>query len=207
MDAGTFVFELNGVRWVIDPGNQNYYLLNRIGFNLAGSCQDCARWTLLTKKNQGHSTIAVNDAPFKVGGFAPVTDFNDSETPEASIDLTGLYGGNLTSLKRKVVKESNQSVLIQDQIDINDSTRNITWGLMIVADVVLVKNGAILKKDGKELRVSILTPENLNFSVISLDPPPLEIDKSIDKLKRLEIKIPAWTLERGNGTLKVRLSK
>jgi hypothetical protein len=26
MDAGTFVLELNGVRWVVDPGNQNYYL-------------------------------------------------------------------------------------------------------------------------------------------------------------------------------------
>ena len=31
MDAGTFVFELNGVRWVVDPGNQSYYPLNKIG--------------------------------------------------------------------------------------------------------------------------------------------------------------------------------
>jgi hypothetical protein len=62
MDAGTFVFELNDVRWVIDPGNQPYYPLNRIGFNLSGHCQDCPRWTLLTKRNTGHSTITVNDA-------------------------------------------------------------------------------------------------------------------------------------------------
>ncbi|MBT6767164.1 MAG: hypothetical protein HOA90_21745, partial [Prolixibacteraceae bacterium] len=61
MDAGTFVFELNGVRWVIDPGNQSYYPLNKIGFNLSGHCQDCPRWTLLTKRNDAHSTITVND--------------------------------------------------------------------------------------------------------------------------------------------------
>jgi len=207
MDAGTFVFELNGVRWVIDPGNQSYYPLNKIGFNLAGQCQDCPRWTLLTKKNQGHSTISINDNRFQVTGYAPVTDFKDTEKPEASIDLTELYGGNVTSLKRKIVKESNLSILIEDKIEINDSTRNITWGLMTVADVVLVKNGAILKQDGKELRLSILTPENLNISVISLDPPPMEIDKSIDNLKRLEIRIPAWTIENGNGTLRVRLSQ
>ncbi|MEX1241194.1 MAG: heparinase II/III family protein [Cyclobacteriaceae bacterium] len=206
MDAGTFVFELNGVRWVIDPGNQNYYLLNRIGFNLAGGCQDCPRWTLLTKKNQGHSTISINDNRFQVTGYAPVTDFKDTEKPEASIDLTELYGGNIASLKRKIVKESNVSILIEDQIEVNDSTRNVTWGLMTVADVVLVKNGAILKQDGKELRLSILTPENLNISIISLDPPPMEIDKSINNLKRLEIRIPAWTIENGNGTLRVRLS-
>ena len=31
MDAGSFIFELNGVRWVIDPGKQSYGLLERAG--------------------------------------------------------------------------------------------------------------------------------------------------------------------------------
>ncbi|NQU52875.1 MAG: heparinase II/III family protein, partial [Bacteroidetes bacterium] len=86
MDAGTFVFELNGIRWVIDPGNQSYYPLNKIGFNLSGHCQDCPRWTLLTKKNQGHSTITINDARFDVTGQAKIIDFKTGEKPEVSID-------------------------------------------------------------------------------------------------------------------------
>lgn len=207
MDAGTFIFELNGVRWVVDPGNQNYYLLNRIGFNLAGSCQECPRWTLLTKNNRGHSTITVNDELFNVTGYAPVVDFRDGETPEASIDMTELYGGKLASATRRIKKESDQSVLIEDRIAVNDSTKNITWGLMTVADVVLVKNGALLRQDGKELRISILAPEGLSFSIISLDPPPLEIDKSIDYLKRLEIRVPAWMIKNGDQTITVRLSE
>lgn len=206
MDGGTFVFELNGVRWVIDPGNQSYYPLNRIGFNLSGQCQECPRWTLLTKKNQGHSTITVNDARFNVEGYAPLIDFQDDETPEVSFDLTDLYNGNVTSLKRRIVKENDRSILIEDDLEINDSTRSITWGLMTVADIELVKNGAILRNEGKELHLSILAPTNLNVSVISLDPPPMEIDKTIDHLKRLEIRIPAWIIENGGETLKVRLS-
>lgn len=206
MDAGTFVFELNGVRWVIDPGNQSYYPLNRIGFNLAGQCQDCPRWSLLTKKNQGHSTISVNDARFKVEGYAPVIHFEDDEMLEASIDLTDLYNGNVNSLKRRIIKESNQSVLIEDEIEINDSTRMVTWGLMTIADIELTKNGAILRQAGKQLRVSILAPADLRFSVISLDPPPMQIDKTIDNLKRLEIRIPAWTIGTGREIVKVRLS-
>lgn len=206
MDAGTFIFELNGVRWVIDPGNQPYYPLNRIGFNLSGHCQDCPRWTLLTKRNTGHSTLTVNDARFLVTAFAPITDFNTDGRPEVTIDMTEIYGGNLTSLKRKFMKESNKSFLIEDQIETNDSTRNITWALMTVAQVTQVNDGAVLHQDGKKLKLTILSPEELEFSVISLDPPPLEIDKTIKNLKRIEIRVPAYLFSNGKGQIRVRLS-
>ncbi len=206
MDAGTFIFELDGVRWVIDPGNQPYYPLNKIGFNLSGHCQNCPRWTLLTKKNQGHSTVTVNDARFKVDGYAPITDFQNGETPEVSIDMTQLYGDNLNSLHRKFVKESSRSVLIEDKFEINDSTKTIVWGLMTIADVEPIKGGAILKQDDKELSLSILSPGDLHVSVISLDPPPLEIDKTIENLKRIEIRIPAYTVRDKHGIIKIRLA-
>ena len=174
MDAGTFVFELNGIRWVIDPGNQSYYPLNKIGFNLSGHCQDCPRWTLLTKKNQGHSTITINDERFDVTGHAKIIDFKEGAQPEVIIDMTELYFGNLNSLQRRFVKESNTSILIDDKIETNDSTKNISWGLMTLAEVQPIENGAILKQDGKELRLSILEPEGVNVSIISIDPPPME---------------------------------
>lgn len=207
MDAGTFVFDLDGVRWVLDPGNQRYYLLNKIGFNLSGHCQDCPRWTLLTKKNQGHSTITVNDERFQVDGYAPITDFKDGDQPEVTIDMTDLYGGNLNSLHRKFVKESSRSVLIEDKFEINDSTKMIIWGLMTTANVEPIMGGAILKQDGKELRMTILSPEDSEISVISLDPPPLEIDKTIENLKRIEIRIPAYFAIESDGIIKVRLAR
>lgn len=206
MDAGTFVFELNGVRWVPDPGNQSYYPLNRIGFKLSDHSQDGERWTLLTKKNQGHSTITVNDARFLVNGKATFTGFKDSGTPEVTIDMTPLYGNNLKSLTRRFVKESNQSVLIEDRFEINDSTKIITWGLMTQAEVQPTKNGAILKQDGKKLHLEILSHPGLSVSVIALDPPPLPIDKTIENLKRIEIHIPAWMVQNRKTNLTVRLS-
>lgn len=77
MDAGSFIFELNGVRWVIDPGNQNYNTLEQAGFDLWSSCQDCQRWILLTKGNHGHSTITVNDQRFINNGYAPLISFKE----------------------------------------------------------------------------------------------------------------------------------
>jgi hypothetical protein len=206
MDAGTFVLELNGVRWVVDPGNQNYYLLNRIGFRLSDHSQNGERWTLLTKKNQGHSTITVNDERFLVNSTATILDFKNTASPEVTIDMTSLYGDNLRSLKRRFVKESNRSVLVEDHIEISDSTRNITWGLMTQADVNADAHGATLKQDGKILKMTILEPSGAKISLISLDPPPLAIDKTIKGLKRIEISVPAWTVINKKGQIKIRLS-
>jgi hypothetical protein len=206
MDAGSFVFELDGVRWAIDPGNQNYQPLNQIGFQLSNSKQDSERWTLLTKNNFGHSTITVNNELFHVKANAPVIDFKDGAIPEATLDMTELYGENIERMERKFIKENNQSLLIEDHFDTNEKTKVITWQMMTVADVMLTKNGAILRQDGKILKLSIVSPQDLEVSIISLDPPPLEIDKKIKNLKRIEISIPVQTLKNSKGTLKVKLS-
>ena len=206
MDAGTFVFELDGVRWAIDPGNQPYYPLNKIGFNLAGHCQDCPRWTLLTKKNQGHSTITVNDERFNVDGHAKIIDFKDSDQPEVTIDLTPLYFDNIDQVHRRFVNENNRSLLIEDKIIPNESTEKITWGFMTTAEVQPTNDGAILRQDGKEVKFLISEPKNPSVSIISLDPPPMEIDKTIQGLKRIEIRIPVWTIQNGECLIKVRIS-
>jgi hypothetical protein len=206
MDAGSFVFELDGVRWSIDPGNQSYYPLNRIGFNLSGHCQDCPRWTLLTKKNQGHSTITVNDERFDVEATAKIIDFSEGEQPEVTIDLTPLYFGNVEMVHRRFVKENNISVIIEDRIRANESTEEITWGLMTEAEVQATSDGAILQQEGKKLKLVITEPKNLSVSIISLDPPPLKIDKTIKKLKRIEIRVPSYLFQNKEGVIRVRLS-
>jgi hypothetical protein len=46
MDAGSFVFELDGVRWSVDMGMQDYNAVEQAGFDLWGRCQECMRWNL-----------------------------------------------------------------------------------------------------------------------------------------------------------------
>ncbi|MCE5347893.1 MAG: heparinase II/III-family protein [Bacteroidales bacterium] len=206
LDAGTFVFELNGVRWVIDPGSQDYNSLEQAGFDLWNQCQDCQRWTLLTKGNHGHGTLTVDDARFIVKAKASIIDFKDGQIPEATIDMSPVFKGHLKSATRKFIKDTDHSITIEDQIITEDSTKNITWAIMTTAEVIPTSNGAILKQDGKELNLSIFSPENLNVSTIVLDPTPMKLDKKITNLKRVEIRIPAYLFEDGKGLIKVRLS-
>lgn len=206
MDGGSFIFELNGVRWVIDPGNQSYGLLERAGFDLWGRCQECDRWKLITKNNFGHSTISVNKELHVVDGLATIVDFKDGDLPEATFDMTATFKGQLERASRRFVKDSPTSLLIEDHIQMSEETKLITWQLMTTAEVRIVDGGAELLKDGKKLKIENLSHSEIDMSVISLYPAPLELDKQIEGLKRVEIRIPAWTIRGDNIKIQIRLT-
>jgi hypothetical protein len=206
MDGGSFIFELNGVRWSVDPGNQNYHDLEKTGFNLWASCQNCQRWTLLTKNNYGHSTLTVNDALHVVNGMAKLTDFKNGAQPEATFDLTPTFAGQLKNAQRRFVKNSAQSLLIEDDVTTDTMTKMVAWQMLTTAEVELVKGGAILKQAGKKLKINNLSHPNVSFSVVSLYPAPLQLDRQMEGLKRLEIRIPAYLFENGKGKIAVQLT-
>ncbi|MBM1107130.1 heparinase II/III family protein [Aurantibacter crassamenti] len=206
MDGGSFIFEVNGVRWSIDTGNQRYHDLEKTGFNLWDRCQECERWTLLTKNNFGHSTISVNNKHHVVDGKAIITDFKNGAQPEATIDLSAAFKGQLESANRRFVKDSPKSLLIEDTLVASDSTNLITWQMLTIADIEIVDGGAILHQDGKQLKLENLSHPELSVSVISLDPSPIKLDRQIEGLKRIEILLPAYTLKNKKTTLRVRLS-
>ncbi|MEO7599309.1 MAG: hypothetical protein ABIV50_10280 [Opitutus sp.] len=202
MDAGSFVLELNGVRWSIDKPDIDTDRIKGGG----SFAQDSPRWELLSKGNQGHSTIRANHARFNVNGYAPIINFQAGDQPEATVDLSAAMQGQLTSLQRRFVKESNQSVLIEDRVQLSEATKSLTWQMMTVAGVTLTEHGAILRQDGQELHLQIISPQGLQVSVISLDPPPLSSELALANFKRLEIRIPAYTIKGQAGLLQVRLS-
>lgn len=206
MDGGSFIFELNGVRWSIDPGNQSYHELESAGFDLWGRCQTCERWTLLTKNNYGHSTLTINDSLHRTEGLVTLTDFKQGDKPEATFDMSETLKGQVKSASRRFVKDSPTSVVIEDEIELSKNTKMITWHMMTTADVELVEGGAILKQDGQSLKLENLSHPHLDVSVVSLYPAPLELDRQMEGLKRLEIRIPAWTVENEKESVKVRLA-
>jgi len=205
MDGGSFVFELNGVRWVIDPGNQEYHDLEKTGFDLWGRCQNCERWTLLTKNNYGHSTLTVNDSLHRTEGLCTINNFKAGSNPEATVQMSPTFAGQLKSAQRRFVKDGAQSLRIEDQLETLPSTKMVTWQLMTTAEVEMTKNGAVLKQDGKQLRVENISHPEISASVVSLYPAPLELDRQIPGLKRLEFRIPAYLLKGDKGKIIVRL--
>jgi len=206
MDGGSFVFELDGIRWGIDPGNQSYHELEKTGFQLWGKTQDAERWKLLNKNNYGHSTLTVNGQLHVVDGMASIVDFQEGTNPEATIELSPTFEGQLKSARRRFVKDSPRSVLIEDYITKREATDEIIWQMMTQADVEIVEDGAILKQDGKQLKLENLSHPEITASIVSLDPPPFHLDRRLEGLKRIELRIPAYVLGDGEEKIAVRLA-
>ena len=212
MDGGSFIFELNDVRWVFDPGNQSYNALEKEGFDLWNKSQDSQRWTLLNKGNFGHSTLTVNDELHVVDGKATITDFKEGDQPQVTFDLTPTFEGQLKNVKRTFTKDSDVSLVIEDNIEVIESTEIITWQLITTMDVEITSEGATLSKPEyssvtpvKKLFIENLSHSGIQMNVVSLDPPPLTLDRRIDGLKRLELKIPASKVNGEQLNIKIRL--
>lgn len=212
MDAGSFIFELNGIRWVFDPGNQNYNDLEKEGFDLWNKSQDSQRWTLLNKGNFGHSTLSVNDQLHIVDGKATIADFKEGENPQVTFDLTPTFKGQLKSAERTFTKDSSVSLVIEDKIEIDEMTEIVTWQLITTLDVEITPEGATIYKSEyssvtpvKKLYVENISHPKIQMNVVSLDPPPLALDRRVKGLKRIELKIPSSNIEGENLNIKVRL--
>jgi len=142
----------------------------------------------------------------KTEGLVTLSDFKDGSKPEATFDMSATLGDLVSGASRKFIKDSPTSVVIEDKIKKSNKTELITWQLITTADVEIVNGGAILKQDGKKLKLENISHPDLDVSIVSLYPAPLELDRQIEGLKRLEIRIPAWTIEGDKTTIKVRLS-
>jgi len=205
MDAGSFIFELNGVRWSVDPGSQSY-IIGEQGFDLWRQQQESERWQLLTKNNFGHSTITVNDQRHIVNGYALIDQYRTGKNPSVTFNLSPTFKGQLKSAFRKFTKDSERSLLIEDKIISAKSTRMVIWQFITQADAEITRPGVILKQDGQRLKLTNLSHPDIQFAVVSLDPPPHKLDKRMDNLKRIELRIPV-TSSNDVINIKIRLTE
>lgn len=189
MDAGSFVFEHSGVRWSVDPGNQNYNALEQImGGELWNSAQDSRRWDLLTKSSAGHSVLVMNGQKHLADARVPLIRREQrGSIPEFTFDLTALYGENVQRVYRTFSKQSESRLRISDEVLFSPKTENLTWQMITRADVWEAEGGVELQQDGAKIYLKIQSGAPYEVKVVSLYPPPLDYDKEIKGLKRLEI--------------------
>jgi hypothetical protein len=208
MDAGSFVFDLQGIRWSVDLGMQNYFQLEQaIGVSgLWNGGQQSKRWSLLSKNNFGHSTLTVNDELHVAKGFAPLSYYKgNGNRPQAGFDLSAVFNGLLNSAKRDFKRTGDKSLEITDVLELSEQTKEVTWAMMTQADAEIITDGVLLKQKGKILKVLIKQPAGAEIKVVSKNPPPLDYDMKVSDLKRLEFRFPAELLKSKGQKIIVEL--
>ncbi|MDR1191115.1 MAG: heparinase II/III family protein [Verrucomicrobiales bacterium] len=145
MDAGSFVLELDGQRWAVDLGMQEYDTLEAIGLELWGR----DRWQVYRLNNHSHNTLTVNGRLHNPQGRAEITDFSPVTV---SVNLTPVLGVQAT---RAFATDGTVGVQIHDRLDGLNPGDQITWQTLTPADVEIIAadSEALLRQNGKTLRV------------------------------------------------------
>lgn len=177
MDTGSFVLDMEGVRWGLDLGSQGYHSLESKGIGLWGKNQDSERWTVFRLNNFSHNTLVVDGQLQQVKGHAPIIAFSDDPVnPHTVIDLSPVYEGQLAEAKRGL-RMLEESVLIQDEVRTLENNASVRWGMVTSAEVTLSNNAsAVLEKDGRTVALRVLSPKGAQLEIYETENPPRDYD-------------------------------
>jgi hypothetical protein len=201
MDVGSFILDADGVRWSLDLGMQSYHALESRGFNLWNGKPGGERWKLFRYHNRGHSTLLVDDQEQVVRSDAPITEFS-GDRMTAVVDLSATYAGQLAFGKRRFSVEGDRRVVIEDHLKAGTKTEQVRWAMVTSGTL---KQGGWLEKDGKRLRIEVLSPVGVTLQVWQAHPPPHDFDEPNPGVSVVGFTVPLAAGEE--RTLKVVLSR
>ena len=158
MDAGSFFFEVNGVRWGLDLGMQSYPQVEKEGVDLWNFNQNSSRWDLFRLNNFTHNTLTINNEKQLVTGNADINSFSkDPNLMRVSSNLTSLYSNNVKEVHRAVALIEKSYVLVEDKITTSDKPVKLKWNMTTEATKMerISENILLLKVGNKKLYLKV----------------------------------------------------
>jgi hypothetical protein len=174
MDAGSFVLECDGVRWARDLGRQEYESLESKGVDLWNRRQDSPRWQVFRLNNRSHNTLTIDGQLHRVEGQAHIEGFSAAaDNPCAIVDLTPVFAGQASRVRRGFRVRQDRAVLVQDELTGLKPGADVRWAMATGAEVDIAGDGAraTLREGGRRLEVRLLAPTTAKLAVIDAAPP------------------------------------
>lgn len=155
MDAGSFVYETDGVKWAADLGMQDYHSLESKGIKLWDSSQNGQRWEILRFRNDYHNTLTIDSGRHNVKAKAEIIQvFTDNDKKGAVVDLTSTLG-KVTKAHREVSLDNNENLYIIDSISTNEKAVQLSWVMVTTTKAAPgSENSVLLSESGKQMMLS-----------------------------------------------------
>lgn len=150
MDAGSFVFDAEGIRWSMDYDRQSYAALENalksLGGNLWTMTQESMRWDVFRYNNRNHSTITINDAKHLVDGSATLYEVIESDSElGATLRMTDVVSDQVASAMRTVKLVDEKDLVVIDRIDaLPDRSAKVRWTMVSQAEPEIEDNRIVL---------------------------------------------------------------
>ena len=162
MDAGSFVYERDGVRWAIDLGKEDEDKLSAAGIDLDDMGQKSTRWEIFRMGADSHNTLSFKGTRHNVNGKAEITSHSaDNRDKRVTLDLTPIFDAQAQRVSRAAHLDKKNYLTITDQIDNVTTPSTLEWHITTQAEAEIVSPQMImLKQEGKTLYLRIKTRAN-----------------------------------------------
>jgi len=183
MDAGSFVLELDGLRWAKDLGMQDYGSLESRGIDLWNMKADSTRWQVFRLSAEAHNTLTLDSQPHSVRGMATLRMVSERE---ALIDLTpALLPGQATQATRRA-RFLDDAVQLDDELLGARAGSIVRWAMATEAEVRLEGNTAFLTQQGKRLAVQF-EGDGIQLDVLDISKPRQDFDQPNPNVRQLVV--------------------
>lgn len=172
MDVGSFVLDANGERWASDFGMQDYNSLETKGVDLWNRSQDSQRWQVFRLNNLAHNTLTFDNQLQRVKGYAKIDQWStDSDSPAVVMDLSEVYGGQVSGVKRGIAIRDKKYVVVRDEIRTTEKSAVLRWNLLTTANVKIVDGKTVqLSQNGKSMFLTFDTKAKIEVKTWSTTP-------------------------------------
>ena len=172
MDAGSFVYEKNGVRWALELGLQSYITLESKGVDLWNNKQEGQRWDIFRLGNTGHSTLTINGEKHLVAGEVKmINTFQTTDNKGAELDLSPIFSNSVQQVIRKVYLDGKNDLHVNDKIKTNEKSANIAWQMVAPKEAKILGDNQIeLTKDGQKMILTVESPASVTMKIWSNEP-------------------------------------
>ncbi|MDP5241038.1 heparinase II/III family protein [Uliginosibacterium sp. 31-16] len=201
MDGGSFILDLDGVRWAKDLGMQDYNSLESRGIDLWNMKQASPRWQVFRLGNAAHNTLSIDDSLHNAAGMATL---RMQGSQEAQLDLTPLFLPGQLSQATRTARVEGSLVSLSDAISGARPGSEIRWAMNTEAAITLDGSTATLRQAGKTLHVRF-TGTPLTLEVIDISKPRADFDAANPNTRQLVARTRAGA--DGSGRLNVHFSR
>lgn len=178
MDAGSFVYDSDGLRWAMDFGMQGYHSLETKGIDLWNVKQNSPRWDIFRYNNYNHNTVTINGKKHRADGRGLLIETYDSETEKGGkFDLTEVFGGDVKSAVRKAVIKDDLYLEVQDEIATHHVEATVRWTMVTPSQVRIINSHTIeLKQKGKRKLLKVDSSNRFELKIWQSEDPGTEYD-------------------------------
>ena len=202
MDAGSFVYDANGIRWAYDLGPESYNGIEQRGMNLWSSKQDSDRWKIFRLNNYSHNALILNNALQCASGCATVTAFSSEKEPTVTIDLAPIYPGVKTATRQATLK-ANRVLVLSDRLSGVVVGTHVRWQMMTRAVADTAQKGIMtLSEGGKTLTLTVSGVNAVTWFVEDASNPKAAWDSANKGYRLIGFETPAP--ESGNVAIDVQ---